>query len=215
MINNIINIFSNDEFIFNTLKNIINKNYAFHINYIHLQKKKKIIINYKNLNIIFIPPVFKVADCAHIKLAINNKNSKKIILCLNRKIGPTFSSFKDNILFLPVSIYDLEKKINEINLSSPVSYGDLVLNRSYNALTNVRNKSHVALTEIESNILIMLIEHPDSMTKKRLNKEVLGHKNDIDSHSLDSHIYRIRKKLKEIDSSLKINVKKAGIYTIS
>lgn len=54
----------------------------------------------------------------------------------------------------------------------------------------------IALTEIENNIVKFLYENKDRFIKRdELLKQVWGYQPDIDTHTLETHIYRLRKKL--------------------
>ena len=68
---------------------------------------------------------------------------------------------------------------------------------------NNHNNKFIHLTEIESKIIKLLFFHK-KLKKDRLNSEVLNFSPDIDSKSLDSHLYRLRKKISSLDNETKI-----------
>ena len=70
-------------------------------------------------------------------------------------------------------------------------------------LFNNDNKKHVYLTEIESQFILLLFEN-NIVDKEALNKDVLNQSPLVDSKSLESHLYRLRKKLIKVDSKKKI-----------
>ena len=72
-----------------------------------------------------------------------------------------------------------------------------------NTLYNSKNKKKAHLTEIESQIIKLLFEKK-IVDKKTLNEKVLHYSAPIDSKSLDSHLYRLRKKLYQVDMKIKI-----------
>ena len=56
-----------------------------------------------------------------------------------------------------------------------------------------------ALTEKESTILEFLYrEFPDSATKDQLLTEVWGMQNGLTTHTLETHIYRLRQKIRRL-----------------
>ena len=63
------------------------------------------------------------------------------------------------------------------------------------------------LTDIENNILIKLIEIKKCQ-KDYLKENILNISHEIDTHSLDSHLSRIRKKFEKIQTSLNLKSKK-------
>ena len=74
-------------------------------------------------------------------------------------------------------------------------------NDSY--LFNIDNKKQAHLTEIEFEIILLLFKN--AIVKKNfLNSKVLNQSPLADSKSLDSHLYRLRKKLSVIDHTKKI-----------
>ena len=71
------------------------------------------------------------------------------------------------------------------------------------------------MTQIESNILGVLMRSEKKVSRELLNSNALGYSKNIDSHSLDSHIYRIRKKLLRISKENLINATDSGFYELS
>ena len=63
------------------------------------------------------------------------------------------------------------------------------------------------LTDIENNILIKLIE-TKKCKKDYLKENILNISHKIETHSLDSHLSRIRKKFEKIQTSLNLKSKK-------
>tara|TARA_A100001015_G_scaffold230158_1_gene260356 strand:- start:908 stop:1468 length:561 start_codon:yes stop_codon:yes gene_type:complete len=89
-----------------------------------------------------------------------------------------------NIRFLKNKFLDQSNiKIGEYNLdlnSRKISLGDRILN----------------LTERETN-LIIFIKDKKHVTVKELQKTVWDYSLDLDTHTVETHIYRLRKKMKE------------------
>ena len=89
-----------------------------------------------------------------------------------------------NIKFLKNKFLDQsDVKIGEYNLdlnSRKISFGNKSLN----------------LTERETN-LIIFIKDKKNVTIKELQKKVWDYSPDLDTHTVETHIYRLRKKMKE------------------
>jgi len=65
-----------------------------------------------------------------------------------------------------------------------------------------REDRKIRLTEKETAILIRLsAANGESVSRKILLEEVWGYKTGINSHTLETHIYRLRKKIEELGSS--------------
>tara|TARA_X000000950_G_scaffold283706_1_gene385152 strand:- start:1336 stop:1932 length:597 start_codon:yes stop_codon:yes gene_type:complete len=73
-------------------------------------------------------------------------------------------------------------------------------------MTNINNNSFCYLTKLESEILSYLIYEKES-TKKYIQENILKIKGTIKTNSLDSHLTRIRKKMSQINTSIKIKSK--------
>ena len=71
------------------------------------------------------------------------------------------------------------------------------------------------LTDIEVKILRIFAKNKDDFVKKEiLMEEVWGIKNFLDTHTLETHIYRLRKKLR-IHFEKKLSIKsKQGAYAM-
>ena len=89
-----------------------------------------------------------------------------------------------NIRFLKNKFLDQSHiKIGKYNLdlnSRKISFGNKSLN----------------LTERETN-LIIFIKDKNNVTVKELQKKVWDYSSDLDTHTVETHIYRLRKKMKE------------------
>ena len=89
-----------------------------------------------------------------------------------------------NIKFLKNKFLDQSHiKIGKYNLdlnSRKISFGNKSLN----------------LTERETN-LIIFIKDKKNVTVKELQKKVWAYSSDLDTHTVETHIYRLRKKMKE------------------
>ena len=102
----------------------------------------------------------------------------------------------------PIKFVDFESKILKIFAAKKNLFNNLELKHN-NILYNIKNKKQIHLTEIESGIIKLLFEE-QVVSKEILNLEVLNHSVLIDSKSLDSHLYRLRKKLYKVDTKTKI-----------
>ena len=72
-----------------------------------------------------------------------------------------------------------------------------------NLLTNSKTNKKIYLTEIESKLVNLLIKN-DYVNKDQINRIVLGHKTNIDSKSLDTHLYRLRNKIVAVSNNIRI-----------
>ena len=215
MKNEILNIYSNAKILFDNLikRDHYLSNYT--INYINLGDNNKFHYHYGQFNIFFVPPDYSVSECKNIIKYIKKINSSQLILCVEKNFGKIFSNWDDNIIFLPITFDDLQKKINLLKLSSKIYFNNLKLNKLNNTLSNLENQLKINLTQIEVNIIGMLMATKENVSRSALNLRALGYARQVDSHSLDSHIYRLRKKLTLVSKTNEILAKPKGYYQIT
>ena len=74
-----------------------------------------------------------------------------------------------------------------------------------------KNEKFLSLTEKETKIINFLIKSKKAATISNLQTEVWGHKSKLDTHTVETHIYRLRKKiLEKFDDEFFITSKKNG-----
>ena len=93
-------------------------------------------------------------------------------------------------------MYVREKKKN--NTQSEIDLGLYKLNLNSRKIFN-KDKS-LDLTERESNIIIFLNNSKTPVKISKLQTEVWGHNSKLETHTVETHIYRLRKKINDIFS---------------
>ena len=120
-----INIFCDNKILF---ENISNKNEYFqNLNFIYLDINNYKKEDFKNneINIFFLPLLYKLSKLKNLFFLINDLNPKKTIICCEKKISSKFSKNFDNLLSIPLSFDQLFKKINLLKISSDLKFLDL------------------------------------------------------------------------------------------
>ena len=132
------------------------------------------------------------------------KNSNKRILILNE---------------FPIRINQLIEMLNiQLIKQKYIDQSKIEINK-YNLDLNSReirkNEKKLKLTEREIDIILYLNENKKPQNIDTLQKKVWGHVSDLETHTVETHIYRLRKKIKDIfsddnfiislDSGYKIN----------
>ena len=102
---------------------------------------------------------------------------------------------------LPIKIDQLIEKINIQLLKQKYNYQSEIRINKYKLNLNSReislNKKLIKLTEREIDIILFLNENKKPINIDILQKEVWGYSSELETHTVETHIYRLRKKLKD------------------
>ena len=129
--------------------------------------------------------VFEKSD----KIKILAYNSSKI----------KFDFFADKI-FLPAKFEEInniiENSIVKKNFSknSSIKVKNYILDKNEKKL--LRDKTYVLLTEKEIQLLELFLSYNKPISKNKILDEVWKYSEDADTHTVETHIYRLRKKIK-------------------
>ena len=108
-----------------------------------------------------------------------------------------------------ININFLKKKFNQ---QSEINIGLYKLNLNSRKLFNEKNE--LDLTEKEADIIIFLNQSKKPVTINQLQKQVWDHSSKLETHTVETHIYRLRKKITDVfDNKYFIKSTKLG-YTI-
>ena len=105
---------------------------------------------------------------------------------------------------LPIDINRLVELINinflkkKYNQQSEIDLGTYKLNLNSRKIFNEKNSLN--LTEREANIIIFLYNSKKPVKISKLQTEVWGHNSKLETHTVETHIYRLRKKINNIFS---------------
>ena len=111
-------------------------------------------------------------------------------------------------LFFPLNILNLKKKVNDL-----LSSYKFIKNYTIDKNLKIMKKDNVSinLTEKEVNLLILLDEEKKPLNKTLILKKIWQYSVDADTHTVETHIYRLRKKvLQKFGDSEFINIFKEG-----
>jgi len=111
--------------------------------------------------------------------------------------------FKNNLIIenKPININKLVQTINirflknQFNFQSDIKIGSYKLD--LNSRSIIKNEITVDLTERETNLIIFLKKSSKPVKINDLQREVWGYGSELDTHTVETHIYRLRKKIKE------------------
>ena len=171
-----------------------------------MTQSKVIILNLKGLyNVLLeLKDFFKFEIVYQEKeagLSEHNKGKNYLVIS-NKKILCNIDNKNIIILSeLPIKILDLIEKININLLKLKYSYQSNFQIKEYKLDLNSRvisfEKKDLRLTEREIEIILFLNSKDKPQSIDVLQKEVWGYSVNLETHTVETHVYRLRKKIKE------------------
>ena len=171
-----------------------------------MSQPKVIILNLKGLyNVLLeLKDFFKFEIVYQEKeagLSEHNKGKNYLVIS-NKKILSNIDN--KNIITLselPIKILDLIEKININLLKLKYSYQSNFQIKEYKLDLNSRvisfEKKDLRLTEREIEIILFLNSKDKPQSIDVLQKEVWGYSENLETHTVETHVYRLRKKINE------------------
>ncbi len=143
---------------------------------------------------------FKIIEASNEKTLETSKTNSKNFLIItqkNIKILDTHLTLDK----LPIKITKLFEKVNiqliksQYNQKSELYIGKYRLD--LNARVLIKEKTKLKLTEKEANIIIFLYNSKDVIGINKLQSKVWDYSSELETHTVETHIYRLRKKIFE------------------
>ena len=136
----------------------------------------------------------------HKDYLLKNKNieQKKIIFLLKK--NENFGKINNTqYIFYPFNIYDLVEKINTELIKQKYNDQSFIKILNYSLDINSRiisNESgRLKLTEREVDIILFLNDHKKPQKVNILQNQVWKYSSELETHTVETHIYRLRKKI--------------------
>jgi len=127
-----------------------------------------------------------------------NMMQNKPILLLETLGNKKKLNCSDKIL-LPTSIEDLTSKIIKIittykfSLNSALKIKQYILDKNEKKL--IKDNTYIYITEREAKLIELLFNEKKSLTKNYILKKIWNYSDNADTHTVETHIYRLRKKI--------------------
>ena len=176
---------------FNTSLEELKDHLNFKLNTTEDNLSTKLIENYDIL--FFYQDYFKINS--HIKL-LEVTNKIKILAFYSNKVSKEI--FTDTIS-LPMRIEELnniiENSVIKKNFikNSSIKIKNYILNKNEKKLS--KGDIFILLTEKEIQFLELLLYNKQSISKKQILEKVWKYSSEADTHTVETHIYRLRKKI--------------------
>ena len=169
-------------------------------------------INFENYDVIMIYK--KKLDKE--KINFLNKSEKIIVLISERETKLFSNSF--SIIKLPVKLDDINSIIlnldikKKFSINSSIKIKDFTLNINDRKIS--RNNEFIEITEKEIELIKILLNSKIPVKKDKILNSVWKYSKDADTHTVETHIYRLRKKMKDKFNEQNFIINKKDGYII-
>ena len=190
-------------------------------------------MNKQSVLIYKLPELFKILNELkdHLDFNIYNFTEKQELLKLNKNKFKNYlvltdlqnqiedEKFQLILNKLPDSVYAIIEKINVSLLKQKYSEQSDILIGKYLIDINSRSiknaNESLKLTQREIQIILFLKQSKSPQNIENLQRIVWGHNSSLETHTVETHIYRLRKKIKEIFNDDNFLLSKKDGYTIN
>ena len=133
------------------------------------------------------------------KIPKNLLNLPKIFIKKNNLNNST--NYAEIIFKLPLNILEFNKRIVELCKKSEFKRNSLIKIKSYildkNERTLKKDEKILKITEKEINFICMLENSKSPLSKKHILEKIWFYSSATETHTIETHIYRLRQKIKE------------------
>ncbi len=131
--------------------------------------------------------------------SISKINNKPILLIENKDFSSINNIKYNEKITLPLNLTDFSNKITNIIMSFKFNKNSSIQIKNYTIDKNERKLKKknlfIVITEREIELIELLFNKKKPLSKKYILKEVWKYAEGVDTHTIETHIYRLRKKI--------------------
>ena len=133
-----------------------------------------------------------------VKVSEINKIHNKPIVLLETLVNNKKCNYNDKIL-LPTSLDDLTNRITNIitafkfSNNSALKINKYILDKNEKKL--IKENNYISITEREIQLIELLFNEKKPLTKNFILKKIWNYSDNADTHTVETHVYRLRKKI--------------------
>ena len=131
--------------------------------------------------------------------SISKINNKPILLIENKDFSSINNIKYNEKITLPFNLTDFSNKITNIIMSFKFNKNSSIQIKDYTIDKNERKLKKknlfIVITEREIELIELLFNKKKPLSKKYILKEVWKYAEGVDTHTIETHIYRLRKKI--------------------
>ena len=145
-------------------------------------------------------------------LAKKNNNIKKIFPNINENRIIEIENYPIKMEKL-IEILNVNLLKQEYNFKSEIKLEKYLIDLNSREISN--SSKSLRLTEKEINIILFLKSKKKPQKIEVLQKEVWGYVSELETHTVETHVYRLRKKIKDIFNDENFLISQKSGYTIN
>ena len=134
-----------------------------------------------------------------------NLNDSLILVRINNKVFLNNGKINKKKIFsipnYPITIDKLVEILNVNLIKQKYNYQSNIYIKDYkldlNSRTITKNNQNLKLTQKEIDIILFLNDHDKPQRVNALQNKVWGYSLELETHTVETHIYRLRKKIKD------------------
>ena len=140
---------------------------------------------------------------------INKSNSLKIFATNSKNISNNY----DAVMELPLTLREINSFVEDITVKKVFSENSSIKIKNYflnkNEKKLLKENTEIVLTEREIQLLELLLKNNKPISKDKILSSVWNYASDADTHTVETHIYRLRKKINDkfADDNFIVNTK--------
>ena len=131
--------------------------------------------------------------------SISKINNKPVLLIENKDFSSINNIKYNEKITLPFNLTDFSNKITNIIMSFKFNKNSSIQIKDYTIDKNERKLKKknlfIVITEREIELIELLFNKKKPLSKKYILKEVWKYAEGVDTHTIETHIYRLRKKI--------------------
>ena len=160
------------------------------------------INTFTNLSINLINAVLvenEISNNTDVLRSINTIKNKPILLLKKHEALENIKFIYDGVITLPLSLKEISNKVTNLvttkkfKQNSCVSINDYVIDKNERKLK--KEKLSITITEREIELIELLFNEKKPISKNIILKRVWKYADDVTTHTIETHIYRLRKKI--------------------
>ena len=130
---------------------------------------------------------------------IKKYNFPSVLVAKSLEATNNHSNILSEELKIPFTIFDFEKKIissiakNEFKKNSLIHLNDYIIDKNERKIK--KNDTELQLSEKEINFLVLFSKSKEPINRNVVLKNVWNYSSESETHTIETHIYRLRKKI--------------------